>query len=61
MKGSENSMPLKNRMKVKCVALSRKCEFVRPRGFGGSLPFACPFVVPFSALLADGSVSGRLM
>ena len=36
MNGKLNSMPLKKRMKVKCVALSRVCEFVRTRGLGVS-------------------------
>jgi hypothetical protein len=63
MKGSENSMPEKNKMKVKWVALSSVCEFVRTRGFTSVLAWPLPFEVVFSVPLlagaADGSVSGR--
>ena len=51
----------KKEKKVKCVALRRVCEFVRARGFGASVPFACPLAVPFWDVFADGSVSGRLV
>ena len=59
MKEREDSMPEKKRRKTKCVALSRKCEFVRCTG--SAFFFASLFSEPFlsSIPVSDGSVSGR--
>lgn len=63
MKGKENSMPEKNRIKQKCVAFRMRCEFVLR--IGAALRFcsvclaALPLVAGFDAATADGSVSGR--
>ena len=58
MKGRENSIPLKKRMKVKCVMLSRACELVRlvasTTGFS-----AC--AEPFAVGSSRKCVSGRAM
>ena len=52
-------MPLKNRMNMKCVKLSKVCEFVRTlvACLTGSGSAADPFVT--GAALEEGKVSGR--
>ena len=48
MKGRENSMPEKKRMKPRWVKFRRKCEFVRTNGLAGFV-FAT-LVVPLSMI-----------
>lgn len=58
MKGNENSIPLKNKIKTKCVALRRRYELVRVRGSVGISAFAMgPLDDSAGRLL--GRVSGR--
>ncbi len=59
MNGKENSIPLKNRMKMKCVKFRTRCEFVRvcSSGVVDWVISDDPFDEDFSR--EDGKVSGR--